>query len=30
VLKKIYGARDWDGPDATALIDSLFGTRLTR
>lgn len=28
VLKKIYGARSWDGPDAIALINSLFGTDL--
>jgi len=28
VLKKIYGARSWDGPAATELIDSLFGTQL--
>ena len=28
VLKKIYGARSWDGPTATELINSLFGTEL--
>lgn len=30
VLKKIYGARDWDGPAAMQLIDSAFGTSLAR
>jgi len=30
ILKKVYGARDWDGPDAMALIDSVFETHLAR
>ncbi|MGA2397115.1 MAG: TlpA disulfide reductase family protein [Steroidobacteraceae bacterium] len=25
VLEKIYGAREWDGPEALQLIDSAFG-----
>jgi len=29
VLKKVYGARDWDGPAATQLIDTLFGATST-
>ena len=24
VLKKVYGAREWDGPEALALIDAAF------
>ncbi|MGE0624155.1 MAG: TlpA family protein disulfide reductase [Pseudomonadales bacterium] len=30
ILKKVYGARDWDGTAALQLIDSAFGTALAR
>jgi thiol-disulfide isomerase/thioredoxin len=28
VLAKFYGARDWDSPEAVALIAKAFGTKL--
>jgi thiol-disulfide isomerase/thioredoxin len=30
VVRKIYGARDWDGPDAAALIGRAFGHAPTQ
>jgi thiol-disulfide isomerase/thioredoxin len=28
VLAKFYGAKDWDGPEARAVISKAFGTKL--
>jgi thiol-disulfide isomerase/thioredoxin len=28
VLRKVYGARDWDGPEARALVARTLGVRL--
>jgi thiol-disulfide isomerase/thioredoxin len=28
VLAKFYGAKDWDGPEALAVISRAFGTKL--